>query len=125
MASMKILIVDDSPTMRRILKNSLKHLGYEDVGEAENGREALSMLHVDQYNFIVTDWNMQEMDGLTFVKTIKEESEFAAIPILMVTTSSQQEDVIEAMRAGFNNYVIKPFTPQVLKQKIDTILAQK
>ena len=125
MASMKILIVDDSPTMRRILKNSLKHLGYEDVGEAENGREALSMLHVDQYNFIVTDWNMPEMDGLIFVKTIKEESEFAAIPILMVTTSSQQEDVIEAMRAGVNNYVIKPFTPQVLKQKIDTILAQK
>ena len=125
MASMKILIVDDSPTMRRILKNSLKHLGYEDVGEAENGREALSMLHVDQYNFIVTDRNMPEMDGLTFVKTIKEESEFAAIPILMVTTSSQQEDVIEAMRAGVNNYVIKPFTPQVLKQKIDTILAQK
>ncbi len=124
MTSIKILIVDDSPTMRRILQNSLKHLGYEDVGEAENGREALSMLHVDQYNFIVTDWNMPEMDGLAFVKTVKEESEFAAIPILMVTTRSQQEDVIEAMQAGVNNYVIKPFTPQVLKQKIDAILAQ-
>lgn len=124
MASMKILLVDDSPTMRRILQNSLKHLGYEDISEAENGREALSKLHADQYNFIVTDWNMPEMDGLTFVKTIKEESEFAAIPILMVTTRSQQEDVIEAMRAGVNNYVIKPFTPQVLKQKIDAILAQ-
>ncbi|MBU1707398.1 response regulator [bacterium] len=121
---MKILLVDDSPTMRRILQNSLKHLGYEDISEAENGREALSKLHADQYNFIVTDWNMPEMDGLTFVKTIKEESEFATIPILMVTTRSQQEDVIEAMRAGVNNYVIKPFTPQVLKQKIDAILAQ-
>ncbi len=121
---MKILLVDDSPTMRRILQNSLKQLGYEDVSEAENGREALSKLHTDQYNFIVTDWNMPEMDGLTFVKTIKEESEFASIPILMVTTRSQQEDVIEAMRAGVNNYVIKPFTPQVLKQKIDAILAQ-
>lgn len=122
---MKILLVDDSPTMRRILQNSLKHLGYEDISEAENGRDALSMLHADQYNFIVTDWNMPEMDGLTFVKTLKEESEFAAIPILMVTTRSQQEDVIEAMRAGVNNYVIKPFTPQVLKQKIDAILARK
>ena len=83
------------------------------------------MLHVDQYDFIVTDWNMPEMNGLAFAKTVKKESEFAAIPILMVTTRSQQEDVPEAMRAGVNNYVIKPFTPQVLKQKIDTILAQK
>ena len=122
---MKILLVDDSPTMRRILQNSLKHLGYEDVSEAENGRDALSMLHADQYNFIVTDWNMPEMDGLTFVKTVKTESEFSDIPILMVTTRSQQEDVIEAMRAGVNNYVIKPFTPQVLKQKIDAILAKQ
>ena len=125
MASLKILLVDDSPTMRRILVNSLKHLGYEDVAEAENGREALSKLHSDQYGFIITDWNMPEMDGLTFIKTLKEESKFSNIPILMVTTRSQQEDVLEAMRVGVNNYVTKPFTPQVLKQKIETILSSK
>jgi two-component system chemotaxis response regulator CheY len=111
--------------MRRILQNSLKHLGYEDISEAENGREALSLLHADQFDLIVTDWNMPEMDGLTFVKTVKTEDEFSKIPILMVTTRSQQEDVIKAMRAGVNNYVIKPFTPQVLKQKLDVILGQK
>ena len=125
MASVKVLLVDDSPTMRRILQNSLKHLGYEDISEAENGREALSLLHADQFDLIVTDWNMPEMDGMTFVKTVKTEDEFSKIPILMVTTRSQQEDVIEAMRAGVNNYVIKPFTPQVLKQKLDAILGQK
>ncbi len=125
MSSLRILLVDDSPTMRRILANSLKHLGYDDIIEAENGREALDKLHAEQFNFIVTDWNMTEMDGLTFVKTVKEESDAAAIPILMVTTRSQQEDVVEAMRAGVNNYIVKPFTPQTLKQKIEAIFAQK
>jgi len=117
MSSLRILLVDDSPTMRRILVNSLKRLGYDEIIEAENGREALDKLHAEQFNFIVTDWNMPEMDGLTFVKTVKEESNSATIPILMVTTRSQQEDVVEAMRAGVNNYIVKPFTPQTLKQK--------
>ncbi|MFH1011432.1 MAG: response regulator [bacterium] len=125
MAPLKILLVDDSPTMRRILSTTLKHLGYEDIGQAKNGREALSKLHTDGYSFVITDWNMPEMDGLTFVKMMKGESEFSSIPILMVTTRSQQEDVLEAMRAGVNNYIVKPFTPQTLKQKIDAILGQK
>jgi two-component system chemotaxis response regulator CheY len=125
MASLKILLVDDSPTMRRILINSLKHLGYEDIVEAENGSEALGKLHSEQCGFIITDWNMPEMDGLTFIKTLKRESKFSDIPILMVTTRSQQEDVLEAMRVGVNNYVTKPFTPQILKQKIETILNGK
>ena len=123
MASLKILLVDDSPTMRRILANALKHLGYKDVAEAENGRAALDRLRTDRYGFIITDWNMPEMDGLTFIKTLKEESELSDIPILMVTTRSQQEDVLEAMRAGVNNYITKPFTPQILKQKIEAILS--
>ncbi len=124
MDPLKILLVDDSPTMRRILVNTLKHLGYEDVGQAENGREALSKLHMDRYGFVITDWNMPEMDGLTLVKLMKDEAEFANIPILMVTTRSQQEDVLEAMRVGVNNYVVKPFTPQILKQKMEAILAK-
>jgi two-component system chemotaxis response regulator CheY len=125
MAPLKILLVDDSPTMRRILLNILKHLGYEDVAQAENGRDALSKLHTDQYTFVITDWNMPEMDGLTLVKLMREEEEFENIPVLMVTTRSEQEDVLEAMRAGVNNYIVKPFTPQVLKQKMIAILSQK
>lgn len=125
MNSSKILLVDDSPTMRRILANNLKHLGYEDIVEAENGQDALTKLRGDQYGFVITDWNMPEMDGLTFVKTMRGESEYTEIPILMVTTRSQQEDVIEAMKAGVNNYIVKPFTPQKLREKIEAILVQK
>lgn len=119
---MKILVVDDSPTMRRIVINSLKRIGYKDVCEGENGLEGLEQLQAGGVDFIITDWNMPEMNGLEFVKKVRESSDWSGLPILMVTTRSVQGDVIEAMKAGVNSYIVKPFTPPVLKEKIESIL---
>jgi len=122
---LKFLIVDDSPTMRRIVFNTLKRLGYNDITEAEHGAEALEKLRATEgINFIVTDWNMPVMDGLAFVQQVRSEAIYSKIPILMVTTRSVKDDIIEAMKAGVNNYVVKPFTPDVLKAKIDLILSK-
>lgn len=123
MAALKVLVVDDSATMRRIIVNTLKRIGYEDLIEAEDGVDAYAKLESEAgINFIVTDWNMPNMSGLEFVNKVREGS-FKEIPILMVTTRSIKEDIIEAMKAGVNSYIVKPFTPQTLKEKIDKILA--
>ena len=120
---MKFLVVDDSPTMRRIVINTLKRIGYRDIVDAEHGQEGLDILKTDDsISFIITDWNMPVMDGLHFVQAIRGDSNFKDMPILMVTTRSVKEDIIEAMKAGVNNYVVKPFTPDILKSKIDAIL---
>jgi len=125
MSDLKFLIVDDSPTMRRILFNTLKRLGYNDIEEAEHGQEAFDKLKsIGGFNFVVTDWNMPVMDGLTLVQNIRADATYGKIPILMVTTRSVKDDIIEAMKAGVNNYVVKPFTPEVLKQKLDLILSK-
>jgi two-component system chemotaxis response regulator CheY len=122
---MKFLIVDDSPTMRRIVFNTLKRLGYDDIEEAEHGAEALEKLRaIPGIEFVVTDWNMPIMDGLQLVKEMKDDGNFKFLPILMVTTRSVKDDIIDAMKAGVDNYVVKPFTPEVLKAKIDVILAK-
>ena len=118
MADLKILAVDDSPTMRRIIINTLKRAGFSDVTEATDGRDALAKLKVDKFNFIITDWNMPEMDGLTFVTMVRGSDELKNTPILMVTTRSVKDDIMEAMKAGVNNYIVKPFTPDTLKEKI-------
>ncbi len=123
MPDLKILAVDDSPTMRRIIINTLKRAGYNEVVEATDGKDALAKLKVDNINFIITDWNMPEMDGLTFVTTVRGMDEFKGLPILMVTTRSVKDDIVEALKAGVNNYIVKPFTPDTLKEKIDQILA--
>ena len=123
MGDLKILAVDDSPTMRRIIINTLKRAGFQDVVEAQDGKDALAKLKVDKFNFIITDWNMPEMDGLTFVNTIWGMDEFKDLPILMVTTRSVKDDIVEAMKAGVNNYIVKPFTPDTLKAKIEQVLA--
>ncbi len=123
MSDLKFLIVDDSPTMRRIVNNTLKRLGYRDIEEADNGSSGMDKLRsIPGINFVVTDWNMPVMDGLQFVQTIRGSQEFAKIPILMVTTRSVKDDIIEAMKAGVNNYIVKPFTPETMKSKIDAIL---
>ncbi len=122
MAELKILAVDDSPTMRRIIINTLKRAGFNDVVEASDGKDALAKLKVEQINFIITDWNMPEMDGLALVTTLRSSDEFKNMPILMVTTRSVKDDILEAMKAGVNNYIVKPFTPDTLKQKIEQIL---
>jgi len=121
---LKFLIVDDSVTMRRIVVNTLKNLGYSDFVEAIDGREALEKLSADEnINFVVTDWNMPVISGLELVKSIRSTDKFGKLPILMVTTRGIKEDIIEALTAKVNNYVVKPFTPAILKEKIDQILA--
>ncbi len=123
---MRIITVDDSSTMRRIIKNTLKRIGYGDeVLEAADGKEALEILANTDVDLIITDWNMPVMDGLTFVKHIRANKKFDDVPIIMVTTEAAKEDIITALKAGVNNYIVKPFTPEVLKDKIDTVLGKK
>ncbi len=120
---MKFLVVDDSQTMRRIVTNALKSIGYEDVVEAEDGKDAFAKLYTDNFDFIITDWNMPNMNGLEFTKAVRAgDEQFSNLPILMVTTRGMKEDVMEALQARVNNYVVKPFTPPVLKEKIDQIM---
>jgi len=122
-ADLKILAVDDSPTMRRIIINTLKRAGFADVIEASDGKDALAKMKVEKPNFVITDWNMPEMDGLTFISTLRSQAEYKDLPVLMVTTRSVKEDIVDAMKAGVNNYIVKPFTPETLKAKIDQMLA--
>jgi len=118
---MKFLVVDDSVTMRRIIVNSLQRIGYADCVEASDGREALEKFDAT-VGFVITDWNMPNMSGLEFVRALRTRPD-GKLPVLMVTTRSVKEDIVAAIEAGVNNYVVKPFTPQVLKDKIDAILA--
>lgn len=120
---LKFLVVDDSVTMRRIVANSLKNLGYENIVEAVDGKDALGKLAADtMINFVITDWNMPVLTGLELTKAIRNDDKLSKLPILMVTTRGVKEDIIEALQAKVSNYIIKPFTPQVLKEKIDQIL---
>ncbi|MCX6151014.1 MAG: response regulator [Ignavibacteriales bacterium] len=122
--SIKFLVVDDSVTMRRIVTNSLKTLGYDSFIEACDGREAIGKLAVERdINFVITDWNMPVLSGLELTKSIRSDPATEKIPILMVTTRGVKEDIIEALQARVSNYIVKPFTPQILKEKIDQILA--
>ncbi|MBK7258303.1 MAG: response regulator [Ignavibacteriae bacterium] len=122
MATVKFLVVDDSLTMRRIVINTLKTIGYADVVEAGDGKDAMAKLLSEGADFLITDWNMPEMNGLELTKWVRSNAQFAAMPILMVTTRGNKEDVIEAMKVRVNNYIVKPFTAQGLKEKIDAIL---
>lgn len=122
---MTFLLVDDSPTMRRIMRNALVSLGYEKFVEAGNGEEALKVMEENQdIDFIITDWNMPVMNGLEFVKKIRETVDPSNLPILMVTTRGNKEDVLQAVKAKVNNFVVKPFTPHTLGEKIDMILSK-
>ena len=117
-----ILFVEDSPTMRRIIANSLKRLGYPDIIEAENGVDALDKIEGKTIDLLVTDWNMPEMNGADLVKNIRAMPEYETLPIVMITTRGMKDDVIKAMKLGVNGYVIKPFTPEVLRTKLEAIL---
>ncbi len=119
---MKILTIDDSTTMRRIIINTLARIGYKDVIQADNGKTGLAALEENGgVDVIITDWNMPEMDGLEFVKHVRS-GPYKSVPILMVTTNAAKEDIVEALQAGVNNYVVKPFTPETLKEKIELLL---
>jgi two-component system, chemotaxis family, chemotaxis protein CheY len=122
MATVKFLVVDDSLTMRRIVVNTLKTIGYADMIEAGDGKEAMAKLLSEGADFLITDWNMPEMNGLELTRWVRSARHLAAMPILMVTTRGNKEDVIEAMKARVSNYIVKPFTAQGLKDKIDAIL---
>ncbi len=120
--SIRFLAVDDSPTMRRIVVNTLKRIGFNDVVEATNGKDALVKLYSEKIDFIITDWNMPEMNGLEFVQAVKADDNYKNIPILMITTRGVKDDIIQAMKVGVSSYIVKPFTPQTLKEKIESIL---
>ena len=120
--NMRILVVDDFQTMRRIVRGVLKDIGFTNVVEADNGVRALEVLKTEKIDFIVSDWNMPEMSGLDLTKWVRANQQFAEIPILMITTRGNKEDVIEAMKMRVNNYIVKPFTAPGLKEKIDQIL---
>lgn len=117
-----IITVDDSSTMRRIIKNTLQKLGFTSILEAGNGIEALEVMSKNKVDMIVTDWNMPEMDGLTFVKAVRQKEKYKELPILMITTEAAKEDILTALRSGVNNYVVKPFTPETLQEKVFKLL---
>jgi two-component system chemotaxis response regulator CheY len=121
--NIKILIVDDMSTMRRIVKNALKQIGYSNMEEAEDGNSALAKLRAESFNFVVSDWNMPNMTGLDLLKAIRADAALKAIPVLMVTAEAKQENIVEAVQAGVSNYIVKPFTAETLKEKIDKIFA--
>jgi len=118
---MKILIVDDFSTMRRIIKNLLRDLGFNNTTEADDGLTALPILKAGGIDFLVTDWNMPGMQGIDLLKTVRADEELSSMPVLMVTAETKREQIIEAAQAGVNGYIVKPFTAATLKEKIDKI----
>jgi len=118
---MKILIVDDFSTMRRIIKNLLRDLGFTNTSEADDGVTGLPMLESGNYDFLITDWNMPGMTGIDLLKAVRADAKLRNLPVLMVTAEAKRDQIVEAAQAGVNGYVVKPFTAAVLKEKIDKI----
>ena len=118
---MKILIVDDFSTMRRIIKNLLRDLGFTNTVEADDGNTALPILNAGGIDFLVTDWNMPGMQGIDLLKHVRADEKLSTLPVLMVTAEQKREQIIEAAQAGVNGYIVKPFTAATLKEKIDKI----
>ena len=119
---MKFLVVDDFSTMRRIIKNLLNDLGYQNVSEADDGKTALPILQQGGIDFLITDWNMPGMAGLDLLKAVRADAKLAKMPVLMLTAEAKREQIVEAAAAGVNGYVIKPFTAETLKEKLQKIL---
>jgi len=118
----KILVVDDFATMRKVIRNLLKQVGFENVAEAEDGVIALRVLKSQKIDFVISDWNMPNMTGLDLLKAVRADEELKQTPFLMVTAEALQDNVIAAVKAGVNNYIVKPFTAEVLNEKISKIL---
>lgn len=123
---MKILVVDDFSTMRRIIKNLLRDLGFNNTSEADDGLTALPMLKTGKFDLLVTDWNMPGMQGIDLLKAVRaeEDEQLKNIPVLMVTAEQKKEQIIEAAQAGVNGYIVKPFTALILKEKLEKIFAR-
>lgn len=121
-SNLKFLVVDDFSTMRRIVRNLLKELGHASVDEAEDGVAALSKLKRDSFDFVITDWNMPNMDGLQLLQAVRADPGLSALPVLMVTAEAKKENIIAAAQAGASGYIVKPFTAATLDEKITKIL---
>lgn len=119
--NMQILIVDDFSTMRRIIKNLLRELGFNNTAEADDGSTALPLLQSGKFDFLVTDWNMPIMPGIELLKAVRADPKLAKLPVLMVTAEARRDQIVEAAQAGVNGYVVKPFSAETLKEKIDKI----
>ncbi|CAG0123885.1 Chemotaxis protein CheY [Rhodocyclaceae bacterium] len=120
-ANMKFLVVDDFSTMRRIVRNLLKELGFTNVQEAEDGAEGLNKLRAEQFDFVVSDWNMPNMTGIDMLRAIRADEKLKHLPVLMVTAEAKRENIIEAAQAGASGYVVKPFTAATLDEKLKKI----
>jgi len=123
--NIKILIVDDFATMRKVIRNILKQIGFENIVEAEDGVAALKVLKSQKIDFIIADWNMPNMTGLELLKVVRADQDLAKTPFLMVTAEALQENVVAAVKAGVSNYIVKPFTAEILNEKITKILGDK
>jgi two-component system chemotaxis response regulator CheY len=119
--NMKILIVDDFATMRRILKGALKQLGFKNIVEAEDGSEAITLLKKEKVDLILSDWNMPKMNGLEFLKAVRADAGLKQTPFIMVTAEGQKDNVVDAIKSGVTNYIIKPFTPEALGEKLKKV----
>jgi len=119
--NMKILVVDDFSTMRRIIKNLLRDLGFTNTHEADDGNTALPMLKSGDFDFLITDWNMPGMQGIDLLKAVRSDEKLKNLPVLMVTAESKREQIIEAAQAGVNGYIVKPFTAATLQEKLNKI----
>lgn len=122
MTELKVLFVEDSPTMRRIIMNALQNIGFSDIIEAEHGVDALEKLNGEEVGLVLTDWNMPEMNGEELVGALRSDPKYKTIPIIMITTRGMKEDVMNAVKLGVNGYIVKPFTPDILKRKLESIL---
>ena len=118
---MKILVVDDFSTMRRIIKNLLRDLGFNNTEDADDGSTALPMLQTGDFDFLVTDWNMPGMQGIDLLKAVRQDPNLSSLPVLMVTAESKKDQIVEAAQTGVNGYIVKPFTAQILNEKIEKI----
>jgi len=121
---MRILVVDDFATMRKIVRNVLKQIDQTDVAEAENGKAALAVLRSEQIGLIISDWIMPEMTGIDFLRACKDDPDLKKIPFIMVTAEAQKESVVEAIKGGVDNYIVKPFTPEKLQAAINQAMAK-
>ncbi|MEX0830030.1 MAG: chemotaxis response regulator CheY [Nitrospirales bacterium] len=121
--SLKVLVVDDMSTMRRIVKNVLKQIGFTDLTEAENGQDALTKLKGGGFGLVVSDWNMPVMQGIELLRAVRADPELKTLPFLMVTAEAQKENIIEAVQAGVSNYVVKPFTAEALQGKLEKMFS--
>ncbi len=119
--NMKVLVVDDFATMRRILRNILKQIGFTNINEADDGKSALKMLRKERFDLVMCDWNMPEMPGIELLKAVRSDEELKDLPFVMVTAEAQKENILEAVKAGVSNYVVKPFTAETIGEKLEKV----